>query len=68
MMGVLIKRGNLKTDMYARKSSREDEGRDRVKPPPTKGWQGVSPSHQKMVERHGKGFHSEGTTRLIPSS
>lgn len=34
MMGILIKGGNLKTDMYAGKSPCEDEERDRGFLPP----------------------------------
>lgn len=58
MMGVLTKRGNLKTDMYAGKSPCEDEERDRERLPLSKERQGSKP--QKLGERHGKDFSSEG--------
>lgn len=48
MMGVLIKKENLKTDTNAGKSPCEDEGRDRVRLLPAREWQGLPASHQEL--------------------
>lgn len=66
MMGVITEKGNLKTDMNAVKLFCEDEGRDRVRLPPTKEWQGLPVSHHLLERGMEKVLPQEKPTLLIP--
>lgn len=66
MMAVLTEEGNLKIDMNAVKSLCEDEGRDRVRLPPTKEWQRLPANHQELERGMEKVLPQEEPTLLIP--